>query len=135
MRLLQHPVPRHGDDDEPGRTRHTMFESLQERFVKGSTRAPVSYYFSLGAEKWTLKASSDACDVQKGKAVEVADCVLKTSPAMFKRIVNEAYTPSAAEFMSGKVKSNNIPLLLEFQKMFGLLDSGPRPSEGNRGRA
>ncbi len=112
-----------------------VFESLQERFVKGSTRAPVSYYFSLGAEKWTLKASSDACDVQKGKAVEVADCVLKTSPAMFKRIVNEAYTPSAAEFMSGKVKSNNIPLLLEFQKMFGLLDSGPRPSEGNRGRA
>jgi long-chain acyl-CoA synthetase len=49
-----------------------------------------------------------------------ADCVLKTSPAMFTRIVRERYMPSPAEFMAGAIKSNNIALLLTFQKAFQL---------------
>jgi long-chain acyl-CoA synthetase len=100
----------------------SLFERLRGRFVPGSTQAPVSYYFSLGQEKWTLKASTNACEVARGKAVENADCVLKTSPELFQRIVEEAYTPSAAEFMSGAVKSNNIQLLFTFQRMFNLTE-------------
>jgi long-chain acyl-CoA synthetase len=49
-----------------------------------------------------------------------ADCVLKTSPAMFTRIVREAYTPTPSEFVAGTVKSNNIGLLFTFQKAFQL---------------
>ncbi len=101
-----------------------LFDQLQSQFVPGTTTKPLSYYFSLGNEKWTLKASSDTCEVQRGKAVDSADCVLKTSPEMFKRIVQEAYTPSRLEFLSGRVKSNNVQLLLTFQKMFNL-DSRP----------
>jgi long-chain acyl-CoA synthetase len=100
----------------------SLFERLRGRFVPGSTDGPLSYYFSLGQEKWTLKASSNACEVERGKAVENADCVLKTTPELFQRIVDEAYTPSAAEFMSGAVKSNNIQLLFTFQRMFKLTE-------------
>jgi long-chain acyl-CoA synthetase len=99
-----------------------LFERLRGRFVPGTTDGPLSYYFSLGPEKWTLKASSETCQVQKGKAVDNADCVLKTSPELFQRIVDEAYTPTPAEFVSGAVKSNNIQLLFTFQRMFKLTE-------------
>jgi long-chain acyl-CoA synthetase len=39
---------------------------------------------------------------------------------MFTRIVREAYTPTPGEFISGTVKSNNIALLMTFQKVFQL---------------
>jgi long-chain acyl-CoA synthetase len=34
--------------------------------------------------------------------------------------VREAYTPGPAEFMSGAVKSNDVGLLMTFQKAFQL---------------
>ena len=46
--------------------------------------------------------------------------LLKTTPTLFTRIVREAYTPDPAEFVSGAVKSNNIGLLMTFQKVFQL---------------
>ncbi len=95
------------------------FERLRGQFVKGATSDKVSYYFSLGNEKWTLEASPEACEIERGKPPGKADCVLKTSPEMFTRIVN-GYTPSATEFMTGKVKSNNVQLLYTFQKIFNL---------------
>ena len=98
-----------------------VFRELEHRFVAGSVEQPVSFYFSLGqSERWTVKISKDSCEVQPGKVVNPADCVLKTSPDMFTRIVREAYTPSPAEFMSGTIKSNNIGLLFTFQKAFQL---------------
>jgi long-chain acyl-CoA synthetase len=98
-----------------------VFRELEHRFVAGAVQQPVSYYFSLGAtERWTVRITPESCEVAQGKVVSPADCVLKTSPDMFTRIVREAYTPSAQEFMSGTVKSNNIQLLLTFQKAFQL---------------
>ena len=52
---------------------------------------------------------------------DVADCVLKTTPEIFMKIVREAYTPSPMEFMTGLVKSNDIALLQTFQRVFDLL--------------
>jgi long-chain acyl-CoA synthetase len=98
-----------------------VFRELANRFVAGCVEQPVSYYFSLGTkERWSVRITPDSCEVAPGKAVNPADCVLKTSPAMFTRIVREAYTPSPAEFVSGTVKSNNIALLLTFQRAFQL---------------
>jgi long-chain acyl-CoA synthetase len=104
----------------------SVFSELEERFVRGSVTAPVSYYFSLGSERWTVRVNHDSCRVQPGKAVEVADCVLKTSPSMFRRIVHDAYSPSPSEFISGQVKSNNIQLLMTFQKAFQLVPDAGR---------
>lgn len=97
-----------------------VFRELESRFLAGSVEAPVSFYFSLGdAERWSVRITESSCEVKPGK-LSPADCVLKTSPAMFRRIVRERYTPSPAEFLSGTVKSNNIALLLTFQKAFQL---------------
>jgi long-chain acyl-CoA synthetase len=102
----------------------SVFRELENRFVAGAVEEPVSFYFSLGkSERWTIKITREHCEVLPGKAFAAADCVLKTSPAMFTRIVREAYTPSPQEFMSGTVKSNNIGLLLAFQKAFQLQGS------------
>jgi long-chain acyl-CoA synthetase len=106
---------------DEGQSLEPVFRELRDRFVSGSVEEPVSFYFSLGKkERWSVRITPDSCEVQAGKVVAPADCVLKTSPAMFKRIVREKYTPSPAEFMSGTVKSNNIALLFTFQKAFQL---------------
>jgi long-chain acyl-CoA synthetase len=102
-----------------------LFRELEERFVAGSVKDPISFYFALGKkERWTVEVTEETCRVVEGKAKDVADCVLKTSPEMFARIVREAYTPTPGEFMSGTVKSNNIPLLVTFQRVFQLTQGG-----------
>jgi len=107
------------------RTLAPVFQELQTRFVAGSVEKPVSFYFSLGdTERWSVRITQDSCEVINGKALSPADCVLKTSPAMFTRIVREKYTPSPAEFVAGAVKSNNIQLLFTFQKAFQLSGTG-----------
>jgi long-chain acyl-CoA synthetase len=98
-----------------------VFRELENRFVPGSVEEPVSFYFSLGKkERWSMRITAERCEVAPGRVQSPADCVLKTSPAMFTRIVRERYTPSPAEFMAGTVKSNNIQLLFTFQKAFQL---------------
>ena len=74
-------------------------------------------------ERWTVRITQESCEVSPGKVITVADCVLKTSPDMFTRIVREKYTPSPAEFLAGAIKSNNIQLLFTFQKAFQLSGS------------
>ena len=102
-----------------------VFRELEQRFKAGSIEQPISFYFSLGdTERWTVKVSGSHCEVVPGKVSSPADCVLKTTPDMFTRIVREKYTPSPAEFMSGTVKSNNIQLLFTFQKVFQLESVG-----------
>jgi long-chain acyl-CoA synthetase len=102
----------------------TLFRELETKFVKGSVAKPVTYYFTLGTEneaKWTLRIAPDGCQATIGKpAGASADCVLKTTPEIFMKIVREAYTPSPMEFMTGLVKSNDIALLQTFQKAFHL---------------
>ncbi len=103
-----------------------VFRELEQRFKAGSVGQPISFYFSLGDnERWTVKVTDESCEVVPGKIASPADCVLKTTPDMFTRIVRERYTPSPAEFMSGTVKSNNIQLLFTFQKVFQLESAAP----------
>jgi long-chain acyl-CoA synthetase len=102
-----------------------IFRELEQRFKAGSVGQPISFYFSLGdTERWTVRVTDDSCEVVNGKVASSADCVLKTTPDMFTRIVRERYTPTPSEFMSGTVKSNNIQLLFTFQKVFQLESAG-----------
>ncbi len=112
-----------------------VFQELEPRFVAGAVDKPVNFYFALGdKDRFTLKLTPESCEVLEGKAVDRADCVLKTSPEMFRRIVREAYTPTPAEFMSGEVKSNDIALLMTFQRAFGL-DADSQPKQSSSARA
>ncbi|HEY3493375.1 MAG TPA: AMP-binding protein [Polyangiaceae bacterium] len=111
-------------------TLEEVFHELERRFAPNAVERPTSYYFSLGDDRFTLLLSSERCEVKPGKHVDAADCVLKTSPDLFARIVREAYVPSPAEFLSGAVKTNNLGLLLEFQKAFRLSEpAGPAEGE------
>ena len=99
-----------------------LFEDLQGRFVPGAVDKPTSFYFSLGEAadgKWTLELRPEAANFKPGKS-GAADCVLKTSVEIFEKIVRESYTPSIAEFMAGKIKTNDPGLLQVFQRAFDL---------------
>jgi long-chain acyl-CoA synthetase len=101
-----------------------LFGELESKFRAGEIQKAVSYYFSLGNDelaKWTVRVDGNACQVRQGKPEGgQADCVLKTSPELFTRIVRESYTPSPADFLSGAIKSNDVALLMTFQKVFRL---------------
>ncbi len=102
----------------------SLFEELETKFQPGSVSKPTSFYFTLGNDehaKWTVVMDAQRCSIRPGKPEGgTADCVLKTSPDIFRKIVREAYTPGVAEFMSGAVKSNDVELLMTFQKAFAL---------------
>ncbi len=101
-----------------------LFRELEGRFQKGRVDKPLSFYFTLGGgadDKWTLLIEPEACRATRGKPEGgQADCVLKTSPEIFTKIVREAYVPGPMEFLSGQVKSNDVSLLQTFQKVFDL---------------
>lgn len=97
-----------------------VFEELKLRFVQGAVDAPLSYYFSLGEERWTVRATPTDIEVAQGKTVHAADCVLKTSPQLFERIVRNAWVPGPSDFVSGQIKTNNVAHLLSMQKLFRL---------------
>jgi long-chain acyl-CoA synthetase len=102
----------------------TLFSELEGKFQKDAVDRPVSFYFTLGTDdnaKWTVMVSKERCEVKLGKpAGGTADCVLKTSADIFTKIVRESYTPGPSEFLSGAIKSNDVGLLMTFQKVFAL---------------
>jgi long-chain acyl-CoA synthetase len=102
----------------------TLFAELETKFQKDAVDKPVSFYFTLGSDaqaKWTVVVSKETCEVKPGKpAGGTADCVLKTSAEIFTKIVRDAYTPGPSEFLSGAIKSNDVALLMTFQKVFAL---------------
>jgi long-chain acyl-CoA synthetase len=111
-------------DIEPENPLIELFAELETKFRAGEVEKPVSYYVSLGNDelaKWTVRVDAARCDVRPGKPANgEADCVLKTSPEIFTKIVRESYVPSPADFMSGVFKSNDVALLMTFQRVFRL---------------
>ncbi len=97
-----------------------VFDEIKVRFVPGVLNEPLCYYFSLGDERWTVRATASEIEVTKGKTGQKADCVLKTSPKTFERIVREAWVPGPKDFMSGEIKTNHVAHLLAMQKLFRL---------------
>jgi long-chain acyl-CoA synthetase len=111
----------------PTETEHPLvrlFAELGAKFRVGEVERPVSYYVTLGNDdtaKWTVRVDARACDVRPGKPENgQADCVLKTTPEIFAKIVRESYVPSPADFLSGAFKSNDVTLLMTFQRVFQL---------------
>jgi long-chain acyl-CoA synthetase len=101
-----------------------LFTDLQNRFSPDSVDSPLSFYFSLGqldSSKWTVMVDARSCSVHMGKPpAGKADCVVKTSPEIFRKIVEEAYAPSVEEFMTGAIKTNALELLQQFPSAFQL---------------
>jgi putative sterol carrier protein len=97
----------------------TIFAKLPELYEKGKkVKKARTFYFSLGDdEKWTVTLSPEACEVRPGKT-ENADCFVKATSQMLLDVWNGKYTPSAKDFFSGAIKSNNPLLLRDFIDAF-----------------
>ncbi|MDD2308669.1 MAG: hypothetical protein PHH91_03720 [Desulfuromonadaceae bacterium] len=96
-----------------------IFSTLQESYRKGVFSVPTTFYFSVDDVKKTLTLDRDGCAIEDGKTVAKADCVCKTSSAMFSRIWNDGYRPGIMDFMGGAIKSNAPQLLQQFLVAFG----------------
>jgi len=104
-----------------GTLRETV-DGLAARFRAGSVDKETTYYLSLGeneSEKFTVTLTPSGCKVVPGKAGR-ADCVLKTSAELFVKMVNGAHKPGVMDFMSGKIKTNDLDLLQQFQRAFAM---------------
>jgi len=79
----------------------------------------MTFYFSLSDdEKWTVALSEQKCAVARGKPDADADCFFKASEEMFLDVWNGKHTPSAKDFLTGAIKSNNPILLKDFVAAF-----------------
>lgn len=95
-----------------------MFETLPKMFVKGSVKTPRTFYFSLDdVEKWTVSIGPEACSVKAGKTDD-ADCFFKSTSKIFLDVWTGKKTPSATDFITGAIKSNNPMMLKEFMGAF-----------------
>ena len=96
-----------------------IFQDLPKRFQKGNVKTPRTFYFSLDEdEKWTVSLSPQGCEVKAGKPAQDADCFFKASKQMFLDVWNGKHTPSAKDFLTGAIKSNNPLLLKDFVAAF-----------------
>ena len=96
-----------------------VFKDLPKRFNKDNVKKERTYYFSLGEkEKWTVRIGKDTCEVTSGRPAEDADCFFKASEEMFLDVWNGKHTPSAKDFLTGSIKSNNPMLLKDFVAVF-----------------
>ncbi|MFA7405914.1 MAG: hypothetical protein WC007_18130 [Pelobacteraceae bacterium] len=96
-----------------------IFGKFQENFKKGVFNEPTTFYFSVDDVRKTVTLDADSCLIEDGKTVEDADCVCKTTAAMFNRIWNEGYRPGIMDFMGGAIKSNAPQLLPRLLVAFG----------------
>jgi putative sterol carrier protein len=93
-----------------------IFKGLPKRFNKDAVVKPRVFYFSLDDEKWTVKLGKEKCEVLTGR--QDADCFFKASKKMFLEVWNGKHTPTAKDFLTGAIKSNNPMLLKEFVAAF-----------------
>lgn len=98
-----------------------VFEEMKKRFRPNAVDKKTTFYFSLGEGpglKWAMTVTPTTCEIAEGK-VDNADLFLKTSADMFVKIMTGTHKPGMADFMTGKIKSNDPMKLALLQKVFG----------------
>ncbi|HWB79273.1 MAG TPA: hypothetical protein VG755_30135 [Nannocystaceae bacterium] len=95
-----------------------LFAAMPTRYRAGKIDRPTSYYFSIGDHKYTVKLDKDSCKVEDGKTIENADCVLKTTPELFEKMVLHGKMPGPIDIARGKVKTNDVGALTKLRDLF-----------------
>jgi long-chain acyl-CoA synthetase len=120
------PVVEASVESSPAELAERVFTDLGKRYDSTRIERPLSWYFALGPKggpRWTVMVDKQQCTIQQGRPpTGKADCVVKTSADIFTRIVKEAYVPEPQQFISGAIKTNDIPLLIEFSRVFNLTE-------------
>ena len=95
-----------------------IFEQMSTRYQPGRVSKTTTYYFSVGPEKWTATLEPDGCEVQPGKLVDNADCVLKCDPGLFEKMVLKGKKPGPLDIARGKIKTSDVDLLKKLPTFF-----------------
>ena len=96
-----------------------IFKGLPKLFQKGVVTTPRTFYFSLDDDaKWSVSLGTDKCEVKEGKPAQDADCFFKSTKELFLDVWAGKHTPSASDFLMGRIKSNNPLLLKDFVAAF-----------------
>jgi len=99
------------------------FQSLASKFSTERVDRSMSWYFSMGDVRWTVIIDESGCQVVEGRPPSgSADCVVKSTPDIIQKLILESYVPGPTEFVSGVIKTNDIPGLIEFSRVFNLND-------------
>ena len=96
-----------------------IFAAMPGRFVAGKAPRALTFYFSVGEEKYTVRLDAAACKVTPGKT-ENADCVVKADPAVFEALVLKGKAPGPLDIARGKFKTNDPALLMVLKDCFGI---------------
>lgn len=97
-----------------------VIQGLKKRFKKSKVQKTLTYYLTLGDSedlKWTISVGPSKCEVKKGKHTEKADCVLKTTPELFLKLL-DGWEPGVLDIARGKVKTNDANLLRRLRDVF-----------------
>lgn len=98
-------------------TTQEIFAAFPSRYIPGRIARPVTYYFSVGTDKYTVKLDAAECTVIPGKT-ENADCVVKADPGVFEALVLKGKAPGALDIARGRFKTNDIALLAALKDCF-----------------
>jgi len=97
-----------------------IFGQMAGRYQPGRVSKVITYYFSVGDEKWTATLHPDHCDVAEGRHTSRADCVLKCDPKLFANMVLEGKRPGPFDIARGKIRTNDVGLLKKLPEFFRL---------------
>ncbi|MED5372412.1 MAG: hypothetical protein VX899_15435 [Myxococcota bacterium] len=94
-----------------------IFESMPGRYIPGKVAKAMTYYFSVGDEKWTVAMDPEKCSASPGKP-ENADVVLKCDPKLFTNMVLKGKMPGPLDIARGKIKTNDPSALQSLMTAF-----------------
>ena len=100
-------------------TVRSIFEDMKDKFRADQCSESVTYYFSVGEERWTVWVSPEGARAEEGKHVNPADCIIKADPNLFVDMIRNGKKPKPWHFGT-KLKTNNPTLLLKMAQLFGL---------------
>jgi hypothetical protein len=95
-----------------------IFRRMAEAYQPGVLDKARSYYFSVGADKYTVQMTPDSCTVEPGKTLDVCDVVLKAAPDLFEKMVLKGKMPGALDIARGRIKTNDIQGLADLKDLF-----------------
>lgn len=95
-----------------------IFSEMAARYRSGVLDAPKSFYFSVGSHKYTVRLTPEGCLVEHGKTTDTADVVLKTTPAIFEKMVFKGKMPGPIDIARGRIKTNDPASLRQLRELF-----------------
>ena len=94
-----------------------LLESLPSRYVPGRFPRAATFYFSLGEDRYVVRADPSAFTIEPGR-LDDADCVCKADPDVFLKILRERKPPGALDLARGRFRTNNPSLLISLAQSF-----------------